>query len=78
MVKETLRLHGTLPLGSVRVTVSDMVICGYRVPAGTPVAMTSFPLHISEDNYANPNQFRPERWIQSQDEMSSVDKGEQM
>ena len=75
VVKETLRLHGTLPLGTARVTVSDMVIGGYRVPKGTPIMMSSYPLHASDNNYISPAQFWPERWSQQVDVDSALDKG---
>ncbi|KAJ3552166.1 hypothetical protein NPX13_g11177 [Xylaria arbuscula] len=35
----------------------------YRIPAGTPVGMTTLLLHTDEEIYPDPLSFNPERWI---------------
>ncbi|KAL0048837.1 hypothetical protein WJX82_000386 [Trebouxia sp. C0006] len=63
VIKETLRLHVTAPLGSVREADRDMVIKGYRVPKGVTLMLSPHPMHVSHDNYLHPDKFWPERWI---------------
>ena len=71
-MKETLRVHGTLPLGTARVTDKDLVIMGYRIPKNTPIVMPSHPMHMSDSNYLRPDEFWPERWRQAVQAGSAV------
>lgn len=64
MIKETLRLHPTGPLGTFRITDRDMIIGGYRVPKGTPVQLPPYSMHLSSANFVQPQKFWPERWAQ--------------
>lgn len=75
VVRETLRLHGTLPLNTARVTTSDMVIGGYRIPKGTPMMAPSYAIHANADNYVHADKFWPERWLESTDDSTLLDKG---
>ena len=75
VVRETLRLHGTLPINTVRVTTSDMVIGGWRVPKGTPLFMPSYAIHVSPDNYLQPHNFSPDRWLHTLNDTDIVNKG---
>ncbi|KAL3155121.1 hypothetical protein ABBQ38_011179 [Trebouxia sp. C0009 RCD-2024] len=64
VIKETLRLHATAPLGTFRITDKDMVVGGYRVPKNTPVQISPYPMHRSSANFVRPLDFWPERWAQ--------------
>ncbi|KAA6427914.1 MAG: cytochrome P450 [Trebouxia sp. A1-2] len=64
VIKETLRLHPTGPLGTFRITDRDMIIGGYRVPKDTPVQLPPYPMHLSCANFVQPHKFWPERWAQ--------------
>ncbi|KAL0038458.1 hypothetical protein WJX77_007162 [Trebouxia sp. C0004] len=63
VIKETLRLHGPAPIGSVRETDRDMVIKGYRVPRGMALMLSPHPMQVSNFNYLHPDKFWPERWV---------------
>ncbi|DBA68321.1 TPA: hypothetical protein ACH3X2_013634 [Trebouxia sp. C0005] len=63
VIKETLRLHGPAPIGTVRETDKDMVIKGYRVPKGMALMLSPHPMHVSSQNYLHPDKFWPERWV---------------
>ncbi|KAK3329992.1 cytochrome P450 [Apodospora peruviana] len=42
----------------------DLVYDGrWRIPAGTPVGMTTLFMHMDEKLYKNPRTFDPERWV---------------
>ncbi|KAL3155015.1 hypothetical protein ABBQ38_011538 [Trebouxia sp. C0009 RCD-2024] len=64
VIKETLRLHATGPMGTFRMTHKDMVVGGYRVPKNTPVQLPSYPMHLSSANFVRALEFWPERWTQ--------------
>ncbi|KAL3146212.1 hypothetical protein ABBQ32_002914 [Trebouxia sp. C0010 RCD-2024] len=60
--RETLRLHSTAPLGTVRETGEDMVILGYRIPKGTALMFPPHAAHLSPYNFSHPSKFWPDRW----------------
>ncbi|KAJ5956777.1 cytochrome p450 protein [Penicillium viridicatum] len=35
----------------------------WKIPAGTPVGMDQYHMHMNEDLYPDPTAFRPERWL---------------
>ena len=74
VVRESLRVHDVFPLNTVRVTPSDMIIKGYRIPEGTPVMAPSYPIHTSAEHYVQPDKFWPQRWLESTTD-SATDKG---
>lgn len=63
-LKESMRVY-PLSVGMVRVTQSDLVLSGYRVPKGTVVNMVSTTLLANENYYHRPLEFLPERWLRS-------------
>ncbi|MFC7096236.1 cytochrome P450 [Halobaculum marinum] len=67
VVTESMRIlppvHGIL-----REPTEDVVLGGYRVPAGTPVSLSQWIVHRDPAHYDDPHEFRPERWT---DEMES-------
>lgn len=61
VVKESLRLYPpswTIP----RQAIHDCEIGGYFVPAGTSVTASQWVMHRDPRFFAEPEQFRPERW----------------
>ena len=59
-----MRLHPVLPnLG--RVLKKDLVLSGYNVPAGTQILMPSYASSHDPDNFHDPENFLPERWLRS-------------
>lgn len=41
----------------------DLTCHGFTIPRGTGVGMTAYLVHRNEEIFANPQQFRPERWL---------------
>ena len=44
----------------------------WKIPAGTPVSMTSVFIHDNPTIFPNPHQFRPERWLLHKQEEGKV------
>lgn len=61
VVLEAARLVPPIP-NVYREPTSDVVLDGYRVPAGTPVAASIWAIHRDGRWYDDPGSFRPERW----------------
>lgn len=62
-VKEVLRLYPVYYLH--RVTEQDLVLSGYKIPAGTQVMILSHAMGISEQYFEDPSSFKPERWLRT-------------
>jgi len=44
----------------------DLVYGDWRIPAGTPVGMTTILMHMDERVYPEPHRFEPERWMDAE------------
>jgi cytochrome P450 len=62
-IKETLRVRPVITDAARRLT-RDIELAGYRIPAGTIVMPAIAALHFREDIYPDPEQFRPERFLE--------------
>lgn len=62
VVKETLRMRPVLALVSRRLT-EPMEVDGFSLPAGAKVAPSIYLMHRRPDIYPDPEQFRPERFL---------------
>ncbi|SPO04666.1 related to cytochrome P450 CYP3/CYP5/CYP6/CYP9 subfamilies [Cephalotrichum gorgonifer] len=63
-VMEGLRLSPAIATRMARVAPDrDLFYGDQRIPAGTPVGMTSILLHTDEKYYSEPNRFNPDRWM---------------
>ncbi len=61
-IKESMRLYP--PAHSVgRQATRDIDICGFEVPAGTPLLVSLLLMQRREDYFPNANQFQPERFL---------------
>lgn len=63
VLRESLRMYSPLPAFEPRVCSVDIIIDGYKIPAGTVVGMSPYCLHRDEDVYPEPLKFSPERWL---------------
>jgi len=63
VVSETLRLRPTGPLLVPNETATDTVLSNVSLPAGTPVLVLARPPTVDRENFAEPEAFRPERWL---------------
>jgi cytochrome P450 len=64
-VEEALRLWPPVWLMTRR-ALADDVLCGYRIPAGTLVIIALPLLHRHPANFADPQQFQPQRFLEPQ------------
>ncbi|XP_073823702.1 cytochrome P450 CYP12A2-like [Musca autumnalis] len=64
-IKESQRIY-PLMVGNVRKTQKDIVLSGYRVPAGQQVYMVAASLNNDERYYPRANEFLPERWLRQE------------
>ncbi|KAJ3100463.1 hypothetical protein HDU97_002200 [Phlyctochytrium planicorne] len=63
IIKETLRLHPTLPIINSRISAQDMELSGHMVAANTPLIIDIRGIHRNPDVYERPLNFEPERWL---------------
>jgi cytochrome P450 len=63
VVKETLRLHPPAPLLVPHLSMADCVIDGYYIPSGTRVIINAWALGRDPESWENPEEFRPERFM---------------
>jgi cytochrome P450 len=61
-IKETLRVRPVITDAARRLT-SDTELGGYRIPAGAVVMPSIAAIHFREDLYPDPDEFRPERFL---------------
>ena len=62
VLKESMRLHPVIPM-VVRTLMRPVTIGGYDLPAGTTIGPSILIAHSREDNHPDPEEFRPERFI---------------
>ncbi|MEA2449551.1 MAG: cytochrome family [Thermoleophilaceae bacterium] len=63
VITETLRLHPVLTFSVVRAAAAPVVIDGHRYSAGVWHAICPYLMHKRADVYADPQEFRPERFL---------------
>jgi len=44
------------------------------IPAGIPVSMTAYDIHMNPSIYPSPNTFNPSRWVETKSEKHRLDK----
>ncbi|TYL49801.1 cytochrome P450 [Nocardioides sp. BGMRC 2183] len=62
VLKESMRLHPIIPM-VVRTLMAPTTVGGYDLPAGTTVGPSIIVSHQREENFVDPDVFRPERFI---------------
>lgn len=64
-IKEALRLSPGVATRMARIAPDrDLFYKSWRIPAGTPVGMTTLLMHTDENTYPKPYLFQPERWLE--------------
>lgn len=64
IIKEGLRLSPGISSRMARITDQDLFYNNWRIPAGTPVGMTTILLHTDPKLYPDPRRFNPDRWME--------------
>jgi cytochrome P450 len=62
VVKESLRLLPPAPIG-IRIAAAACALGGYTLPRGANIIYSEFITHRLPDLYAEPDRFKPERWL---------------
>lgn len=64
-INEILRLHPPVPQGLFRQTPPNhpIMIAGHEIPADTIVSCPTYTIQRDDRNFAEPNNFIPERWL---------------
>merc|ERR1712212_1042432 len=70
---ESLRISPS-GLGYSRMAQKDMVIEGYQVPSGTTIFRLEGVAALDKTAYADPYEFKPERWIRGHPERAVIDR----
>ncbi|GAB2289448.1 hypothetical protein Dimus_023757 [Dionaea muscipula] len=65
VIKETLRLHPPAPLLLPRESIQDAEINGWFIPANTQVLINAWAIHRDPENWKEPDEFQPERFLDS-------------
>jgi cytochrome P450 len=64
VLMEGMRLSPSVASRQARIAPDrDLVYGEWRIPAGTPVGMTTLFMHMDERLYPDPKRFDPDRWM---------------
>ena len=64
--QETLRMYPVIPVIFPRISKSPVTIAGHLYDAETTFMPSMYLVHYREDLYPNPQQFKPERFLERQ------------
>lgn len=75
VIKEALRIHPPNGVMYCRtVPAEGATICGKFLPGGTEVGISPWVVHYDEELFPQPEQFRPERWLDADAELVAARK----
>jgi len=62
-ILEILRLESIAPLSIPHNTTVDTFLAGENIPKNTMVVFNIYNIHHNQNDWNNPNEFKPERWL---------------
>jgi cytochrome P450 len=65
VLTEGMRLSPAVSSRAARITDKELSYKEWRIPAGTPVGMTTLLMHTDENLFPDPMDFSPDRWMNS-------------
>ena len=74
VIQETLRMRPPFPISITHKATEDVDLLGYTLPKGTPVAANLWGVQNDPNIWENPEEFRPERHINSKGEFVKSDR----
>ena len=74
MIQEALRKASISPLGLLHATREDYELNGYLIPQGTIVIGNLFASHYNPQAWGDPEEFRPERFIDSEGKLKKIEE----
>ncbi|KAK7048444.1 cytochrome P450 [Favolaschia claudopus] len=74
MVRELYRFLPTVPLAIPHATLEDDFYEGYFIPKGTTIIPNVWAMTHDESVYTNPDEFRPERFLDKDGQLNSDDR----
>ena len=72
MIREAFRWRTVAPVAIPHAVVQDDFYEGYFIPKGTTVFALSHHMHQDEDLYPNPEEFRPERFLNDKGQLNDL------
>ncbi|KAJ0971363.1 hypothetical protein J5N97_019322 [Dioscorea zingiberensis] len=60
---ETLRFHTPVPVIPPRITHEQTQLGGYEIPAGTEIAINLYACNMDKNDWDEPNEWKPERFL---------------
>lgn len=60
---ETLRYHSPVPIIPPRYVHEDTEIGGYRIPAGSDIAVNLYACNMNKNDWENPREWNPDRFL---------------
>ncbi|XP_077980152.1 steroid 17-alpha-hydroxylase/17,20 lyase-like [Glandiceps talaboti] len=63
VIHETMRIRTVAPIGVPHTTTCDTSVGGYCLPRGTWIMVNQWKIHMTEKEWKNPEEFRPERFL---------------
>ncbi|XP_071715564.1 cytochrome P450 Tp4149-like [Rutidosis leptorrhynchoides] len=75
IIKKSMRLHMPAPLLAPRISTQDVKLMGYDISAGTQVIINSWAIARDPNFWEEPEEFRPERFVESSISYKGVNYG---